>query len=112
MLQCRESATQVADEVSGDQDVLGEAPPAGPHHPGGLAGKAVQGPGGPSHGLCWDPLTCLQETAPTIGLNSLQVNPKSRLLCCVELKLQFILLYSIQLTSIAVSAQTFFWRIK
>ena len=36
---------KVADEVSGDQDVPGEAPPAGPHQPGGLAEPAVQGPG-------------------------------------------------------------------
>ena len=67
VLQRRESATKVADEVSGDQDVPGEAPPAGPHQPGGLAEPAVQGTGGPRNGLCWDPLPCLQEAAPTIG---------------------------------------------
>ena len=109
MLQCRESATQVADEVSGDQDVLGETPPAGHHHPGGLAGQAVQGPGGPGHGLCWDPLTCLQETAPTIGLWEFQGNPKSRYVPVYTFAFQSTIFYSVDLHC---QFRLFLWRIK
>ena len=55
VLQCWPGSAEVVDEIPGDQDVLGQTPPAA--QPGGLAGHEVQGPGGPRHGLCRHPLT-------------------------------------------------------
>ena len=54
------SAKEAVDEVLGDQDVLGEVEkrPGGDGE-GGLG--PVQGPGRPGHGLCWYPVSQVQE---------------------------------------------------
>ena len=70
VLQCWPSAAEVTDEISRDQDVLGQTPPAArPGQPGGLAGPPVQGAGRPGHGLCRDHLPASQETSAATTIN-------------------------------------------
>ena len=65
ILQRGPSAPEAADEISGHQDVFGEAAPAAQQRPGGLAGAEVQRPGRPGHGLCWHPVAPRQEGGAT-----------------------------------------------